>query len=150
VGDVRALAMVGLLSLAACSPKPEAPAAAPPKAAVSDFSQPMDARGTEPFWSLSIRGTTLTLTRPDQPPLVATAPGAVIQPNQAAWTGKLPDGRELKVSLYGSNCSDGMSSHAYPFVAEVDLPDQSPLSGCADKTASMPKPAQPGAATPRG
>ena len=141
---MRALPVVALLALAACSPKPAPPAApaAPVKAADGDFSKPMEARGTEPFWALSIQGTTLTLTRPDQPVLTATAPGAVIQPDQASWTGKMADGQEMKVTLYASACSDGMSGHAYGFTAEVDLPGKSPLSGCADKATSMPKAAK--------
>lgn len=130
--------MLALLALTACGPKPEpAPAPAAPRVAVSDFSQPMDARGTEPFWSLAVRGTTLTLTRPDHPTLTATAPGAAIQPNQASWTGKTPAGGELKVTLYASTCSDGMSNHIYPYAAEVDAPGESPMSGCADKTSAL-------------
>jgi len=146
MGVVRALTMVALLALAACSPKPkEAPAAPAPKVATTrgDFSQPMDARGTEPFWNLAIRGTTLTLTRPNQPTLAAVAPGAVIAPDESSWTGKLADGRELKVALYASACSDGMSDHAYPYAAEVSLPGESPLSGCADKTAALAKARKP-------
>jgi uncharacterized membrane protein len=145
MGDaVRALTMVALLALAACGPKaepaaPAAPARPAPEPA-GDFSKPIDARGTEPFWALTIRGTTLTLTRPDQPPLTAIAPGAVIQPNQAAWTGKTANGRELKVTLYASPCSDGMSDHTYTYAAEVVPPGEGPLSGCADKTAALPKP----------
>lgn len=137
---VRALTMVALLALAACGPKPaEAPPApaAAPKGLVSDFSKPMDAKGTEPFWNLTIRGTALTLTRPEAPPLTAVAPGARITPSEASWTGKTPDGRDLKVTLYASPCSDGMSGHAYPYAAEVALPGESPLSGCADKAAAL-------------
>jgi uncharacterized membrane protein len=103
----------------------------------------MDARGTEPFWNVAIRGTTLTLTRPDRPIMIATAPGADIQPNEASWTGKTPDGRELKVTLYTSICSDSMSDHVYPYTAEVDVPDESPLSGCADTVASLAKGPKP-------
>jgi uncharacterized membrane protein len=130
------------LALAACSPKAqtETPPTAQAKTVVSDFSKPMDARGTEPFWALTIRGTTLTLTRTGQPTLVATAPGAVIQPSQAAWTGKMADGRELKVTLYGSTCSDGMSDRRYPYSAEVDVPGEAPLSGCADTSAALAAP----------
>ena len=142
---LRTSAIVGLLFLAACSPKPEAPAAAPaPRAGIrADFSQAMDARGTEPFWGVSVRGPTLTLTRPDHPTLTATAPGAVIQPSEATWTGKTADGGELKLTLYASTCSDGMSDHAYPYVAEVNVPGESPLSGCADKTAALAKARKP-------
>ena len=142
---MRILPVIFLLALAACSPKPkaEAPAPAPVASARGDFSQPMEARGTEPFWNLTIRGATLTLMRPSQPTLSAVAPGAVITPNESTWTAKLADGRELKVAFYASACSDGMSDHAYTYVAEVTLPGESSLSGCADKTAALAKAAKP-------
>ena len=141
---MRAFAFVALAALAACSPKPvEKPPVPTPKTVVGDYSRPLDARGTEPFWNVAIRGTTLTLTRPDQPILIATAPGAVIQPGHAAWTGKTSDGRELKVSLYASTCSDNMSDHVYPYTAEVDVPGESPLNGCADTVASLAKGPKP-------
>ena len=44
----------------------------------------------------------------------------------AAWTGKLADGRAMKVSLYASPCADGVSEARYPFSAEVVLPDSPP------------------------
>jgi uncharacterized membrane protein len=141
---MRALPFILLFALAACSPKPVAkPPAPPPKTVVGDFSRPMDARGTEPFWNVAIRGTTLTLTRPDQPIIIATAPGAVIQPNQASWTGKSADGTEMKVTLYASPCSDGMSDHVYPYTAEVDVPGQTTLNGCGDTVAALAKGPKP-------
>jgi len=143
---MRALPFILLFAAtAACSPKPAAapPAPPPPKTVVSDFSRPLDARGTEPFWAVAIRGTTLTLTRPDQPIIIATAPGAAIQPGQASWTGKTPEGRELKITLYASNCSDGMSDHVYPYTAEVDMAGASTLSGCADTVAALAKGPKP-------
>jgi uncharacterized membrane protein len=142
---MRVLPVTLLLALAACSPKPkeEAPPAPAPASARGDFSQPMEARGSEPSWSLAVRGTTLTLTRPNQPTLAAVAPGAVITPNETTWTGKLADGRELKVSFYASACSDGTSDHPYPYVAEVNLPGESLLSGCADKSSALAKARKP-------
>jgi uncharacterized membrane protein len=140
---LRSVAVIGLAFLAACSPKPAATPAAPKKGTVSDFSKPLDARGTEPFWTLAIRGTTLTLTRPNQAPLTAVAPGVLVQPNQASWTGKTADGREMKVIFYSSTCSDGMSERAYAYSAEVDLPGESPLTGCADTAAAPAKARKP-------
>lgn len=140
---MRALTILTLLALGACAPKPEPAPPAPPKVTVSDFSKPMDARGTEPFWALSIRGTTLALTRPEHPTLTATAPGAVIQPNEAAWTGKAPGGGDLKITLYASSCSDGMSDRVYAYSAEVEVAGEAPLSGCADTAAALAKGAKP-------
>jgi uncharacterized membrane protein len=102
----------------------------PPDTA-SNFSQPIDASGADPAWGLRVRGVQLTLERPNQPDLVATAPGAVITAHTAAWTAKTPDGRSMQVSVYASPCSDGTSEARYPFSAEVVLPDAAPLNGCA-------------------
>ena len=131
-----------LLLLAACQPKPAeekaAPAALAPAARVSDFSQPMTARGNEPFWAVTIEGVTLTLKRPDRPDLVATAPGAAIEPGQATWVAKSADGQQLTVTLRLSECSDGMSDLKYPMAAEVALLNET-LHGCAAKTADLPR-----------
>ena len=129
--------------LGGCQPKPPEKPPAPPAAAraaptVSDFSQPMTARGNEPFWALRIEGTRFTLSRPDQPDVVYEAPGARISPGTAAWTAKAADGRTLKVTLYVSPCSDGMSDLAYPMTSEVELAtDGEVLRGCAAKTADL-------------
>jgi uncharacterized membrane protein len=129
---MRRLIVLAALALSACggSDKDAGPHLPPPDVA-SNFSQPLDARGTDPGWGLKIRGQQLTLDRPNQPDLVATAPGAVISAHAAAWSAKLPDGRTMKVSLYASPCSDGTSEVKYPFSAEVLLPDAAPMSGCA-------------------
>lgn len=145
----RVLAILSLLALAACQPQDPNGKAAPAPAdepadaqvaenAPSDFSKPMTARGTEPFWSLSIDGAHFTFSRPGQPDLVAEAPGAAIQPGRATWIAKAADGAQLTVILYVSECSDGMSDHRYPMSAEVTLLNHT-LHGCAAKTAEMPR-----------
>lgn len=130
-----------LMALGGCQPeKPKAPVAPPVEptgpATRSDFSQPMTARGNEPFWALTLDGTHLKLTRPDHPDLPAEAPGAVITPGQATWTAKAADGQEIKLTLYVSDCSDGMSDRQYPMTAEVTLLNET-LRGCADQTAKL-------------
>ena len=141
--------VLAALLLAACQPQdptgspapPPADAPTPPAPAVarvSDFSQPITALGTEPFWSLRIDGTTFTLTGPDRPDLAATAPGAAIQSGRATWIAMSADGRQLTVTLYVSDCSDGMSDRKYPMTAEVVLRNET-LRGCAIKTAEMPR-----------
>jgi uncharacterized membrane protein len=97
----------------------------------ANFSQPIDARGADPQWGLRIRGVQMTLDRPNQPDVVAIAPGAVITAHTASWTAKMPDGRPMKVSVYASPCAEGTSEVKYPFAAEVVLPDTAPLNGCA-------------------
>jgi uncharacterized membrane protein len=136
-----------LLALAACQPqapdgKPAPPPADAPNAATGrgmDISQPITARGNEPFWALTIEnGTKLTLKRPDRPDLVAEAPGAAIEPSRAIWVAKAADGQQVTLTLYLSDCSDGMSDARYPMAAEVTLLNES-LRGCAARTAELPR-----------
>lgn len=135
-------AILALLTLTGCQPqdstgtKAPAPADAP-VIVTSDFSQPMTALGTEPFWSVKVEGTRFTLSRPGEPDLVAEAPGAAIRPGQAQWAARAVDGRTLAVALYVSPCSDGMSDRSYPMTAEVVLDGSPPMNGCAVKTAEM-------------
>lgn len=148
---MRHLLPLAALLLCACQPKAdeapppktqEAPAtvnsAMPPGPMVSDFSQPMTARGTEPFWALRIDGTRFTLQRPDQPEVVFEAPGATVIPGRATWEARRADGAVMKVTLYVSECSDGMSDLKYPMTAEVELGAET-FRGCAAKTAELPR-----------
>src|SRR5262249_1801492 len=100
----RLTATLALLALCACQPKPAevppAATAAPPERTASDFSQPMTARGNEPFWALTLDGTHLTLTRPGQADVVAETPGAAIQAGRATWIARSADGQQLTVSFY--------------------------------------------------
>jgi uncharacterized membrane protein len=133
---MRRLILLATLALSACGKAEEPKSPGPPPDVAMNFSQPFDARGSSPTWGLTIRGVQLTLTREGQPTVVATAPGAVIQPSQASWTASLPDGRPMKVTLYASPCSDGISDATYNFSAEVVLPDASPLTGCGGPPAT--------------
>ena len=149
---MRALAFAllpALLVAVACQPQapdgsPAPPPADAPKAEASaptnvlDISQPLTARGNEPFWALSIDGTKMTLKRPDHPDLVAETPGAALEARRAVWIAKAADGSQLTVTLFVSECSDGMSDARYPMTAEVVLLNES-LRGCAAKTAELPR-----------
>ena len=141
------------LILAACQPQaPDgaaapAPADAPAKmitpapeshARNMDLSQPIRAVGTEPFWAVEIDGTKLTLKRPGEPDKLFEAPGAQITPGQARWQAKAADGQLLSVSLFVSDCSDGMSDLRYPMSAEVTILDKT-QHGCAAKVAEFPR-----------
>lgn len=135
---MRAILPIALLALCACKPPPSPPTPGPVAAPVriSDFSQDITALGTEPFWNLTIRGTTFVLTAPDQKDQTFTAPGATIRPGQAAWTAKGADGEVLAATIFVSDCSDGMSDRRYPMTAEVVVGGQT-LRGCAfSKTAA--------------
>ena len=134
---VSAVLLVGAGALSACGgsdTNPNAPVAAPDVAA--NFSQPIDARGADPAWGLKIRGLQFTLQRPNQPDVVATAPGATLTAHSAAWSATLANGQTMKVNLYASPCADAARLATYPFTAEVLLPAAAPLNGCAGKPAS--------------
>src|SRR4051795_3580627 len=112
---MRRLVILTLLALTACDRwTPARPDVGRPTAAqeattqASDFSKPILARGNEPFWSMKIDGTTFTLSRPGQPDTVFTAPGAMIVPGKASWTGKAANGQPMVATLFVSDCSDGM------------------------------------------
>jgi uncharacterized membrane protein len=148
-----AAALIGSLCLAACQPQAPSGDPAPPPAdaptatldpppTVLDISKPITARGNEPFWALSIDGKAFKLTRPDHPDVVAEAPGAAMADGRATWIAKTPDGQQITVSLFVSDCSDGMSDLKYPMTAEVILLNES-LRGCAAKTAELPREGQP-------
>lgn len=145
---------LAMLALAACQPQdpdgqpaappadaPAAPAAATPVGASGgmDIGQPISARGTEPFWALEVTGgTKFKLARPDQPDVIAEAPGAAMSPGGATWVAKGAKGEQLTVTLRMGECSDGMSDLKYPMSAEVVLVNET-LKGCAAKTAELPK-----------
>jgi uncharacterized membrane protein len=147
---MRNLVWVLALVLAACGREtqapadppaaPQAPAATTPKPSgvVSDFSRPMIARGTEPFWAVDIEGTRFTLSEPSQPDVVFEAPGARISPGRAAWTATAASGQTMTVALYVSECSDGMSDLRYPMTAEVETGGRT-LRGCAAKASEAPR-----------
>jgi len=132
---MRRSILLAALALAACGPQtnPDAPSVVADTAA--NFNQPIDARGADPSWGLKIRGLQLTLERPGQPTVMATAPGATIDAHSAVWTASLPNRQTMKVSVYASPCTDPATGTTYPFAAEVLLPDAAPLDGCAGKPA---------------
>lgn len=147
-------ASLAALLAAACQPQdPDGQAAQPPADASAatvqatpvatsggmDISQPLSARGTEPFWAIEITGgTTFKLSRPDQPDLVAEAAGAAMSPGGATWVAKGAKGEQMTVTLRMGECSDGMSDLKYPMTAEVVLVNET-LKGCAAKTAELPR-----------
>ncbi|WP_334161515.1 COG3650 family protein [Phenylobacterium sp.] len=142
------------LLLAACQPQdpngtpapppadaPPAAAAAPPAKAgtVMDLSQPLLARGNEPFWAVRIDGTTLTLMQPGVPDVAYTAPGAQVTPDQASWEAKSAEGQTLAVTVYASECSDGMSDMRYAMSAEATVAGRT-MTGCAGKASELTRP----------
>lgn len=144
--EMRAIVILAAVALTACQPRVSngtaahaaAPPAAKPAGVATDFSQPMIARGNEPFWAVRIEGAKFTLQRPDQPDVAFEAPGARIVPGKGVWAARSADGKTLNLTLYVSDCSEGMSDLHYPFTAEVELAGQT-LRGCAAKLSDLPK-----------
>jgi uncharacterized membrane protein len=130
---VAALGLIALL-LAACGESPmgasegasvapaDAPAATPPG---PDYSGDFDLVGTEPFWGGKIRREGLSLTRPDQPEVIAANPGVRIEGDVGVW-----GSGHLVFKLTPEACSDGMSDRRYPYRAEVTF-NGAVLKGCA-------------------
>ena len=139
-----ASALAAALLVAACQPQDptgapaeppaDAPAELAPAADAGDFSQPITARGNEPFWAITVDGSTLTLKRPDAADVTFEA----AQPGGPEWTAKAADGRTLTLKVAAGECSDGMSDARYPMTAEAALAGET-LKGCAAKTAELPK-----------
>lgn len=137
------------LALVACQP-PEAAGVAPDSQAAADasqagagagmdISQPIMARGTEPFWAIRVTdGRILTYSAPGETDRVYRAEGATVAPGRATWVAHEPGGEQLTLTVYASDCSDGMSDLNYPWVAEAALPNRR-LHGCAGKEAEMPR-----------
>lgn len=121
---------------AVIAPTPMAPAPTPPSPASlpAELSGDLDARGTEPFWAVSIRKDQLVLTRPDHPEVKASAGAARMEGDKAVWTAQF-EGKPLLVRIWTQACSDGMSDRDYPLTAEVAVADVT-LKGCAAETAA--------------
>jgi uncharacterized membrane protein len=125
------MALLLLTPLSACSGNPDTEHKPPPPDVAANFSGPLEARGGDPAWGLTVRGTTLVLTRPNQATMTLTAPAPTIDAHQAAWVAKTPDGQSMTATFYASPCTDALAAAAYPFTAEIDLPGETPLNGCA-------------------
>lgn len=150
----HALLPLAALMLAACQPqapdgkRAEAPADAPapppepppPPEEPKEFVGDIDAKGTEPFWTLDIRADKMTLKRPDPDKDVSVAnPGPVDDGSQAVWSTTTADGKAFIVTLVMDGvCSDGMSDLTYPYVAVVTYGDLT-YRGCAYKMSNKPK-----------
>lgn len=136
---MRTLALLLVAAaLSACQPQAPDGAPAPPPAdapggapTTGPFSEDIDLRGTEPFWGVQIRQAGLTLTRPDQEPVMAANPGAKVDGGAAVWTVATDQG-EMVLTVETRTCSDGMSDLAYPYTATVVFAGQT-LKGCGMK-----------------
>lgn len=132
------LALAAAIALCACSPSPEAeksiapanPPPAPP-ATPDAFAGDINALGTEPFWAVEVRETTLKLSRPGETDFVAPNPQPKVEGDKASWSGN-----GLTLTLTEAPCSDGMSDRTYPWTAQAVYAGAT-LSGCAIKSQDM-------------
>lgn len=159
---VFAAAATAILALAACSPEAPGggdavpPADAPPPAAqapgqpqptqstdpAAPFRQDFTLLGTEPFWNLQVKGSTMVLSQPDPIPTVtATNAALAATSGKVVWTGQT-GAAPMVVTMTAGACSDGMSDRVYPYSAEVQVGETS-LKGCgvsAEELARMGRP----------
>ncbi len=113
--------------------------ASPPSAAALDVRRPLNALGTEPFWSLKIRPEGLSYSDPETPQLDAA--DAVFTPNgaeAATWTAGTTDGRRMTVKLEAKPCRNGMADLSYPFSASITVGGRT-MTGCAAYADDMPR-----------
>lgn len=122
-------AMLAALTLAACNKAPkeaETPLAGGPALVSAPAPADFDAVGTEPFWNAKVRGTSITLTRPDTAAVVATSPAPEAMGDTLVYWGT-----PFNLTVLNRACSDGMSDRKYAYEAEVRIGDEV-LKGCAD------------------
>jgi uncharacterized membrane protein/heat shock protein HslJ len=85
---------------------------------------PYVARGTEPFWALTIDGRTMRFEAPDRQPVVVPAPKVI-----HGFAGEIWQSRRIGVNTNHVRCSDGMSDRVYPDTVTVTV-DGRVYKGC--------------------
>ncbi len=82
------------------------------------------ARGTEPFWSLTIGARTMTFTAPGRRTVSVPTPRVI-----HGFAGEIWQSKRLSVSTRHAECSDGMSDRTYPDTVTV-IVDGRNYKGC--------------------
>lgn len=88
------------------------------------------ARGTEPFWSVSVQRGQLRYLSPDQPEGVAFAATATRSGSGYRYAGTLAT-KPVTLVIAPGRCSDGMSETVYAYTAALTIGAQA-LRGCAE------------------
>ncbi len=99
----------------------------PCQVAPAPLSLPVNARGNEPFWNVSIDPGRMIFTRPGGAGVTAGTP--VPQAAGSGWR-YAPAGADLVVTLRPGQCRDTMTGMPHPASAEVETGGQV-LAGCA-------------------
>lgn len=138
--------LVSALALAACQEKASEPLVAPGAAhelAGVKLDQSLRALGNEPFWGVDIETDGMAYKPMEGEVMAVDHGGPEVTGNVAIWTGKDAKGTTLKVTLTGTDCSDGMSDRTYPLTAQVQLGDVT-LNGCAASTEALKRAGESG------
>jgi uncharacterized membrane protein len=95
---------------------------------------PLQCVGTEPFWSFTLAGDTLTYSTPDLKPVAAQLAAVQRSRNSTiVWRVAPKDGPVASATIEArQTCSDGMSDRVFSFSARVETRDGQFLSGCCD------------------
>jgi uncharacterized membrane protein len=131
------LARAGVLALIAGLTAAVAADAAPSRHIINGVNvlEPFSAAGSEPFWGASVSGRTVSWSDPNESN--EAVKGMVGRPsltrNRAVWTGRLDDGRSIRVILTPGPCED-LADYADPLTAEVLVGhlDGRGARGCAE------------------
>ncbi len=143
-----AVLFASALMLAACGQEAPGgadappPADAPPEAAApaepaGQYAVDFGARGTEPFWRADVKGTTITITRPEPPEVVATNAALGTSGTTGTWTAQAGT-TPVVLTVTQAACSDGMSDLKYDYTAELREGDVV-LKGCAFPLSAEPR-----------
>lgn len=84
--------------------------------------------GTEPFWAIRIDKGQANYANPQHPEGWDFAVGRFAGNNGLGFTG-VREGQAITITLTPGQCRDAMSDRTYPFVATVDLGEET-LRGC--------------------
>lgn len=101
-------------------------------AAAQSPGDPYVARGTEPFWSLTIDGRTMRFEVPGNRPVVVRAPRPI-----HGFAGEIWRTRRINVNTTHSRCNDGMSDNVYPDTVTVTV-DRRVFKGCGGDIVAAP------------
>jgi uncharacterized membrane protein len=84
--------------------------------------------GTEPFWHITVTGTSARYSNPDHPEGYQFTVARFAGNGGLSFSGDLA-GAPVIATLTPGECSDGMSDNRYPFVATIALGNET-LKGC--------------------
>ncbi len=85
--------------------------------------------GTEPFWGGEVTGSELRYSTPDNIDGVRIIVERFAGNNGLSFSGEL-NGQPFDLAVTPGECSDGMSDRSYPFVATLQIGEET-RSGCA-------------------